>query len=39
MTLREVSQIEGIKVASLMKYNLSDNPDEVLPKGTKVILR
>jgi hypothetical protein len=39
MTLREVSQIEGIKVSSLMKYNFSDNPDEILPKGTKVILR
>ena len=39
MSLREVSQLEGIKLKKLMSYNFSDNPDEILPKGTKVILR
>ncbi|MBI3136745.1 MAG: glucosaminidase domain-containing protein [Bacteroidetes bacterium] len=39
MTLRQVSQLEGIKLEKLMSYNFSDNPDKILPKGTKVILR
>ena len=39
MTLREVSQKEGIKLKKLMKFNLIENPDESLSKGTKVILR
>lgn len=39
MTLREISQLEGIKLKKLLSYNFSDKPDEVLPKGTKVILR
>ena len=39
MTLREVSQHEGIKLKKLMKFNFSEEPDKVLPKGTKVILR
>lgn len=39
MTLREVSQHEGIKLKKLMQYNMSEQPDEVLPTGTKVILR
>ena len=39
MSLREVSQLEGIKLEKLMSYNFSENPDEVLPAGTKVILR
>ena len=39
MTLREVAQLEGIKLKKLLKYNLSNNADEKLPKGTKVILR
>jgi len=38
-TLREISQLEGIKLKKLMHYNFSDNADELLPKGTKVILR
>ncbi|MBK7129735.1 MAG: glucosaminidase domain-containing protein [Crocinitomicaceae bacterium] len=39
MSLREVSQLVGIKLDKLLEYNFSDNPDEILPKGTKVILR
>lgn len=39
MTLREVSQAEGIKLKKLMKFNFSEDPDKKLPKGTKVILR
>ena len=39
VSLREVAQLEGIKLKKLMKYNLSNNADEKLPKGTKVILR
>lgn len=39
MTLRDVSQREGIKLKKLMKFNLTDNPDKLLSKGTKVILR
>lgn len=39
MTLRDVSQLEGIKLEKLMTYNFSDDPDTILPKGTKVILR
>jgi len=39
MSLRAVSQAEGIKLKKLLKYNFSETPDKVLPKGTKVILR
>ena len=39
MSLREVAHIEGIKLKKLLKFNLMENPDEILPKGTKVILR
>jgi hypothetical protein len=39
MTLRDVSQKEGIKLKKLMKFNLIEDPDETLSKGTKVILR
>lgn len=39
MTLREISQIEGVKLRKLKKFNLSENADEILPAGTKVILR
>lgn len=39
MTLRDVSQLEGVKLNKLMEYNDIITPDEVLPKGTKVILR
>jgi len=38
-TLREIAQLEGIKLKKLLHYNFSDNADEVLSKGTKVILR
>lgn len=39
MNLREVSQIEGVKLKKLMEYNDITDPDKKLPKGTKVILR
>ena len=39
LSLREVAQIEGLKLKKLMKYNFSEEPDKKLPKGTKVILR
>lgn len=39
LSLREVSQIEGIKLKKILKYNLSDSPDKILPAGTKVVLR
>ncbi len=38
-TLREISQLEGIKLKKLLKYNFGDTADQTLPKGTKVILR
>lgn len=39
MTLRDISQMEGIKLNKLLKYNFGDTADNALPKGTKVILR
>ncbi len=39
MSLREVAQVEGIKLKNLLKFNFSESPDQKLPKGTKVILR
>lgn len=39
MTLREVSQLEGVKLKKLMALNDLYDPDKILPKGTKVILR
>ncbi len=39
MSLRQVAQAEGLKLKKLLKYNFSEEPDKVLPKGTKVILR
>ncbi len=39
MSLRDISHKEGIKLKKLLKLNLMENPDRVLPKGTKVILR
>jgi LysM repeat protein len=39
MTLRDVAQIEGLKLKKLLKYNFGTQADETLPKGTKVILR
>ena len=38
MSLRQISQLEAIKLESLMKYNNSTNPDEKIGKGEKVIL-
>jgi LysM repeat protein len=39
MSLRDVAQVEGIKLKKLLKYNFGNSADETLPKGTKVILR
>lgn len=39
MTILEISQLEGIKVESLMKINHLSTPQEVLKKGQKVALR
>ncbi len=39
MSLRDISQMEGIKLKKLLKYNFGDTADTRLPKGTKVILR
>lgn len=39
MSLRDVSQQEGIKLKKLLQYNMTDQADEVLTAGTKVILR
>lgn len=39
MSLRDVSQQEGIKLKKLLDYNLSNEADTKLPIGTKVILR
>lgn len=39
MTIREVSQIEGIKVNALMKLNALTSEESIVPKGQKVLLR
>lgn len=39
MSYRDVAHKEGIKLKKILQYNLAQNPDETLPKGTKVILR
>jgi LysM repeat protein len=39
MALREVSQLEGVKLEKLMAFNDMIDADKILPKGTKVILR
>ena len=39
MTLRDVSQVEGLKLKKLLKYNFGTDADATLPTGTKVILR
>lgn len=39
MTLRMISQEEGIKLKKLLKYNFGYTADQSLPVGTKVILR
>lgn len=38
-SLRTISQLEGIKLSSLMDKNITVSPDELLPKGEKVNLR
>lgn len=38
-TLRNISQLEGIKLESLMDKNNISSPDELLPKGEKISLR
>ena len=39
MTIREISQLEGIKVSSLMKFNALTSEESIVPKGQKVLLR
>lgn len=39
MSLRDIAHEQGIKLNNIMKLNLSENPDEVLRKGSKVTLR
>lgn len=39
VTLRAISQIEGVKLSSLIDKNNVASPDELLPKGEKIILR
>lgn len=39
MSLRELSQVEAIKLESLIKLNNISSGDELLPKGEKVTLR
>ena len=39
MSLREVSQVQALKLESLLKYNASTSPDVILKKGEKVSLR
>lgn len=38
-TITAISQSEGIKVESLMKMNNISSPDEIVPKGHKILLR
>lgn len=39
MSLRDVAQVEGLKLKKLLKYNFGTEADATLPAGTKVILR
>jgi LysM repeat protein len=39
MTLNQVSQIEAVKIKSLLHKNQLEDPNKILPKGEKVILR
>lgn len=39
VTLRTISQLEGIKLESLMDKNNISSPDELLPKGEKISLK
>ena len=38
-TLRMISQLEGVKLESLMDKNNISSPDELLPKGEKISLK
>jgi LysM repeat protein len=38
-TITAISQSEGIKVESLMEMNNISSPDEIVPKGQKILLR
>jgi hypothetical protein len=39
MCLRMISQLEGIKLESLMDKNNISSPDELLQKGEKIVLK
>lgn len=39
VTMRTISQLEGIRLESLMDKNNISSPDELLPKGEKISLR
>lgn len=39
ISLRMISQLEGVKLSSLMDKNTVTSPDEILPKGEKINLR
>ena len=39
ITLREIAHEQGVKLNNLMKLNLSDNPDAIINRGSKVTLR
>lgn len=39
VTLTTISQCEGIKLESLMHMNNISSPDEIVPKGAKILLR
>ena len=39
LTLRMISQIEGIKLEFLMDKNNISSPDELLPRGEKIALK
>jgi hypothetical protein len=39
LSLRMISQLEGIKLESLMDKNNISSPDELLPRGEKIVLK
>jgi LysM repeat protein len=39
MTLRLISQMEGVKLNSLMEKNRVSSPDEIIAKGNKIVLK
>jgi LysM repeat protein len=38
-TLRQIANLEGVRLKTLMRMNQGSSPDEQLPKGEKVFLR